>query len=103
MLLILVSSYPPSFHARTMQVVLGNAGIVPSNEDVYAAEHVAHVLQEAWGEAPLLSCHDGAIEEVWMCLSLELKPMRCPPRLHAGAECQATVKLPRGEEVSWGS
>ncbi|GAB4814804.1 hypothetical protein N2152v2_001850 [Parachlorella kessleri] len=70
--------------------------VTPSDSHSYAAEDLLNAISDSYGAAPLLKCKGKSLVEVRMCLSLDLKPIDCPPALKS--ECGATVKLPEGEQ-----
>ena len=62
---------------------------------------MAAAVEGAYGAAPLLSCHRGdVVKELWMCLSLDLTPVPCPPRVGPRTACHPRVRLPEGAAVA---
>ncbi|XP_010242495.1 PREDICTED: ribonuclease 2-like isoform X1 [Nelumbo nucifera] len=57
--------------------VLSEAGYVPSSSQKYPLEGVVSAIENAVGASPLLVCSDGAVEELHICFSKNLKPRNC--------------------------
>lgn len=82
-----------------MQVALDQAGVAPNKTRTYRTAYVEAAVRDAYGATPLLSCTRGQlVEEVRMCLDLQLKPIDCPPAVRAGG-CPPTIILPAGGPV----
>ncbi|GAB4819655.1 hypothetical protein N2152v2_006701 [Parachlorella kessleri] len=78
------------------------AGITPSDSRTYAAKDVLNAVSDSFGAKPLLKCKSELLVEIWMCLSLDLKPIPCPPgvAVKPQSRCGKEVKLPEGEPVA---
>jgi hypothetical protein len=63
-----LSSRPPD-----LQAALAVAGIAPSDAALYSTRKVSQAVEDAFGVLPLLSCHNGDLLELWLCIGLDLK------------------------------
>ncbi|GAB4814802.1 hypothetical protein N2152v2_001848 [Parachlorella kessleri] len=71
--------------------------VTPSDTHSYAAKDLLNAVSDSYGAAPLLRCKDKSLVEIRMCLSLDLKPIPCPPAFKS--ECGATLNLLEGNPV----
>ncbi|GAB4814803.1 hypothetical protein N2152v2_001849 [Parachlorella kessleri] len=71
--------------------------VTPSDTHSYAADDLLNAVSDSYGAAPLLICKGKSLVSIRMCLSLDLKPIPCPPALES--ECGAKVNLPEGAPV----
>lgn len=83
-----------------LDTALGKAGIVPSDHERYSVSAVSEAIEEAYGAAPLFNCDArGVLQELWLCIGLDLKAFTCPPRVRGGRRCPPAVLLPGGSET----
>ena len=76
-----------------MQVALAAHNVTPSDTRSYAAVNLLDAVFASYGASPILRCRPRkTLVELWMCLSLDLEPIPCPP--HLTSTCSATVRLP---------
>ncbi|KAI3431487.1 hypothetical protein D9Q98_004538 [Chlorella vulgaris] len=85
-----------------LDAALAVAGIAPSDAALYSTRKVSQAVEDAFGVLPLLSCHNGDLLELWLCIGLDLKVQQCPPGVVKSQRrsCGKTVRLPEGEPVS---
>lgn len=91
-----------------LEAAFARAGIVPSDTQTYTASALREAVRSAYGVTPILVCFYQArerrwlLEEVRMCVGLDLKARDCPPGVLADhacerhAECGDSVALPLG-------
>ena len=84
------------------QAALLAKGISPSATAAYPAATLQSAVAAAYGASPVLKCNTrGAVQELWMCLGLDLSPRPCPP--HVRGDCPPRVHLPLGAPVRAGT
>eukprot|EP00793_Prasinoderma_coloniale_P005563 PRCOL_00004971-RA len=76
---------------------LSDAGITPSAERKYDAQHMADAIEKAVGYAPAIHCSaakgvGSQVGEVWLCVGTDLKFMDCPPSIKS--TCSGDIAYP---------
>ncbi|XP_058205664.1 ribonuclease 2 [Rhododendron vialii] len=80
--------------------VLSEVGYVPSNTEKYPLGGVISAIQNAFHATPLLSCSNGAVEELQICFYKDFKPRDCiigsttRTDVLSSASCPKYVSLP---------
>lgn len=90
---------PPRRCCTTLQVALDAAGIVPNDVRTYPLADVKQAVAARYGAQPVLHCFQGAVLELWMCMSMDLEPITCPSHVGQRSSCGPHVRLPQGDPV----
>ncbi|KAK9819716.1 hypothetical protein WJX72_001609 [[Myrmecia] bisecta] len=73
---------------------LSAANIVPSNNAAYDTADLVAALKDSLGFAPIITCHNGSLEEVWFCINEDLDVEDCDQACTAPA-CHNQHTCPR--------